>query len=158
MILVNVKGVAYDVSGNPIVLLADQEEERVLPIWIGLLEAHSIAIAMENVVMPRPLTHDLLRNICEQLGAKITRIIITDLKENTFYAEIHLLTEGQEMVIDSRPSDAVALALRTDAPVFITEKLNSQMLLIKDLVDEETFEEIKKTKENLLKEYKKTLH
>lgn len=158
MILVNVKGVAYDVSGNPIVLLADQEEERVLPIWIGLLEAHSIAIAMENVVMPRPLTHDLLRNICEQLGAKITRIIITDLKENTFYAEIHLLTKGQEMVIDSRPSDAVALALRTDAPVFITEKLNSQMLLIKDLVDEETFEEIKKTKENLLKEYKKTLH
>jgi hypothetical protein len=158
VILVNVKGVAYDVSGNPIVLLADQEEERVLPIWIGLLEAHSIAIAMENVVMPRPLTHDLLRNICEQLGAKITRIIITDLKENTFYAEIHLLTKGQEMVIDSRPSDAVALALRTDAPVFITEKLNSQMLLIKDLVDEETFEEIKKTKENLLKEYKKTLH
>ncbi len=158
MILVNVKGVAYDVSGNPIILLTDQEEERVLPIWVGLLEAHSIAIALENVVMPRPLTHDLLRNICEQLGAKISRVVITDLRENTFYAEIHLLLEDQEMVIDSRPSDAVALALRTDAPVFLTEKLTSQMLLIKDLIDEETLEELKQTKESLFKEYKKILH
>ncbi|MCL6448400.1 MAG: bifunctional nuclease family protein [Armatimonadetes bacterium] len=158
MILVNVKGVAYDGSGNPIILLTDQEEERVLPIWVGLLEAHSIAIALENVVMPRPLTHDLLRNICEQLGAKISRVVITDLKENTFYAEIHLLLANQEMVIDSRPSDAVALALRTDAPVFLTEKLTSQMLSIKDLIDEETLEELKRTKENLWQEYKKTLH
>jgi len=158
VILVNVKGVAYDVSGNPIILLTDQEEERVLPIWVGLLEAHSIAIALENVVMPRPLTHDLLRNICEQLGARIARVVITDLKENTFYAEIHLHLKDQEMVIDSRPSDAVALALRTDAPVFLTEKLTSQMLAIKDLIDEETLEELKKTKEDLMKEYKKTLH
>jgi len=158
MILVNVKGVAYDGSGNPIILLTDQEEERVLPIWVGLLEAHSIAIALENVVMPRPLTHDLLRNICDRLGAKISRVVITDLRENTFYAEIHLHLAGQEMIIDSRPSDAVAIALRTDAPVFLTEKLTSQMLLIKELVDEDTLEELKKTKENLLQEYKKTLH
>mgnify|MGYP005841034635 FL=1 len=145
-------------AGNPIILLTDQEEQRVLPIWVGLLEAHSIAVALENVVMPRPLTHDLLRNICEQLGAKISRVIITDLRENTFYAEIHLLLQNREMIIDSRPSDAVALALRTAAPVFLTEKLTSQMLFIKDLIDEEALEELNKTKDTFLAEHKKILH
>lgn len=145
-------------AGNPIILLTDQEEQRVLPIWVGLLEAHSIAVALENVVMPRPLTHDLLRNICEQLGAKISRVVITDLRENTFYAEIHLLLQNREMIIDSRPSDAVALALRTAAPVFLTEKLTSQMLFIKDLIDEEALEELNKTKDTFLAEHKKILH
>ncbi|MGQ9823611.1 MAG: bifunctional nuclease family protein [Desulfotomaculales bacterium] len=158
MIPVNVKGVAYDVTGNPIILLTDQEEERVLPIWVGLLEAHSIAVALENVIMPRPLTHDLLRNICEQLGAKISRVVITDLRENTFYAEIHLLLQNKEMIIDSRPSDAVALALRTAAPVYLNEKLSSQMLFIKDLIDEEAIEELNRVKDTLSKEYKKILH
>jgi len=158
MIHVNVKGVAYDQSGNPIILLTDQEEEKVLPIWVGLMEAYSIAIALENIAMPRPLTHDLLKDLCDQVGAKISRIIISDMKENTFYAEIHLLHKNKEMVIDSRPSDAVALALRTNAPVFLTRELSLQMLLIKDLIDEETLEELEKVKENILKEYKKTLH
>jgi bifunctional DNase/RNase len=158
MIHVNVKGVAYDQSGSPIILLTDQDEQKVLPIWVGIMEAHSIAIALENIDMPRPLTHDLLKNLCDQVGAKISRVIISDLKENTFYAEIHLLYKNKEMVIDSRPSDAVALALRTNAPVFLTRKLSLQMLLIKDLIDEETLEELEKVKESILKEYKKTLH
>jgi hypothetical protein len=158
MIAVNVKGVAYDESGNPIILLTDQEEEKVLPVWVGLLEAHAIAVALEDIAMPRPLTHDLLRNICRQLGAEISYVIITDLRESTFYAEIHLLISDKEMVIDSRPSDAVALALRTAAPVFLTEKLSEQMLQIKDLVDEETAEELQKATNTFFKEYKKTLH
>lgn len=158
MIAVNVKGVAYDVSGNPIILLTDQEEEKVLPIWVGLLEAHAIAVALEDITMPRPLTHDLLRNICNRLGAEISRVVITDLRESTFYAEIHLLLSDREMVIDSRPSDAVALALRTAAPVFLTEKLSAQMLQIKDLIDEETAEELQKATNTFFKEYKKTLH
>lgn len=158
MIAVDVKGVAYDVSGNPIILLTDKKEEKVLPIWIGLLEAHAIAIALENVNMPRPLTHDLLKNICMQLGAEILHVVITDIHENTFFAEIHLQLKDKEMIIDSRPSDAVALALRTSTPVFLTEKLSEQMLLIKDLVDEETSEEIQKATNSFFKEYKKMLH
>jgi len=158
MIAVNVKGVAYDESGNPIILLTDQEEKKVLPIWVGLLEAHAIAVALEDIAMPRPLTHDLLRNICRQLGAEISCVVITDLRESTFYAEIHLLISDKEMVIDSRPSDAVAMALRTAAPVFLTEKLSEQMLQIKDLIDEETAEELQKATNTFFKEYKKTLH
>jgi hypothetical protein len=139
MVPVNVKGVAYDISGNPIILLTDQEDEKVLPIWIGVLEAHAIAVALENISITRPLTHDLMKNICANLGVKISHVVITDLQENTFYAEIYLhqSDKDKEMVIDSRPSDAVALALRTAAPVFLSEKLSEHMLQIKDLLDEE---------------------
>ncbi len=158
MLPVNVKGVAYDVSGNPIILLTDHEDEKVLPIWVGVLEAHAIAVALENISIARPLTHDLMKNICINLGVEISRVVITDLHENTFYAEIYLHLSDKEMVIDSRPSDAVALALRTSAPVFLSEKLREHMLQIKDLLDEETAQELNQETMTLLKESKKTLH
>ncbi|OAT86716.1 bifunctional nuclease family protein [Desulfotomaculum copahuensis] len=159
MIRVNVKGIAYDMSGNPIILLTDQQEERVLPIWVGLLEAHAIAVALEKVAMPRPLTHDLLKTACEQLGANISRVIISDLQDSTFYAEVHLHLPEQEMVLDARPSDAVALALRASAPVFLTDKLTEQMMEIKDIFDDETRAELEQALDpEMLKEYKKSLH
>ncbi len=157
MIRVNVKGIAYDMSGNPIILLTDQEEERVLPIWVGLLEAHSIAVALGQVPPPRPLTHDLFKNACEAMGARISQVVITDLKDNTFYAEVHLALPEQGLVLDARPSDAVALALRAAAPVYLSDKLTEHMLFIKDLFDEETRAELEKIFE-LTKEYKKSLH
>lgn len=157
MIRVNIKGIAYDVSGNPIILLTDEETQRVLPIWVGLLEAHSISVALEHINMPRPLTHDLLKTACDRLGASISRVLISDLHDNTFYAELHLNQGGQEIVIDARPSDAVALALRVNAPVFLNEKLTTQMLDLTELVSEKEASEL----ENMLNatdEKKKLLH
>ncbi len=158
MIPVNVKCVAYDASGNPIILLTDQEDKKVLPIWVGALEAHAIAVALENITMSRPLTHDLLKNICTILGAKISHIVITDLHENTFYAEIHICASGKEMVIDARPSDAIALALRTSAPVFVLQKLSEHMLQIKDILEEEMEDELLQITNTFLKDNKKAIH
>lgn len=159
MIRVTVKGLAYDLSGNPIVLLIDHEEERVLPIWVGLMEVHAIAVVMENMEMPRPLTHDLLKTVCDRVGAQINRVVITNISDNTFYAEIHLAISGNEMIIDSRPSDALALALRASAPIYLTDHLAQEMMLLKDIIDEETREEIEKIfNSDAYREIKKTLH
>lgn len=158
MIPVKVKGIAYDISGNPMILLTDREEEKVLPIWVGLLEAHSIAIALEKLETPRPLTHELMVNICSFLGAKISHVIISDLQDNTFFAELHITKNGHDYPIDARPSDAIALALRTAVPIYLSEKLVNHMLLIKDIIDEKDREELEKMAEELLKEHKKNLH
>ena len=117
---VEIKGLMLDPSSNtPIVILREPESERFLPIWIGLFEAQAIALEIEGVESPRPMTHDLLRSSVLQLGGQVERIVITALRENTFYAEIHLARNGDAVVLDSRPSDAIALALRTEAPVFV---------------------------------------
>lgn len=159
MIRINVKGIAYDISGNPIILLTDQEEEHILPIWVGLLEAHAIAVALGHVTMPRPMTHDLLKAACEALGASISQVVISDLKDSTFYAEIHLALPDQGLILDARPSDAIAVALRAAAPVYLTEKLRDQMLLIRDFFDEETQAELEKVFNTVFsKEQKKSLH
>ena len=110
-------------TNTPIVLLKDLEEKDVVPIWIGFFEASAIATQLENVKLARPMTHDLMRNILETLGAKVLRIEVTDLKENTFYALIHIELDGEHYAIDSRPSDAIALALRTGAPIFVNEEV-----------------------------------
>jgi hypothetical protein len=158
MIPVSVKGIAYDASGNPVVLLIDQKEERVLPIWIGPLEAHAIAVALEKVNLPRPLTHDLLKNVCDRLSAQVSQVIISDLLDNTFYAEVHLVLPKEEMILDARPSDAIALALRATSPVFLSDKLTSHMLNIKDLFDEEAQAELQKILNTSEEEEKKLLH
>ena len=117
---VEIKGLMLDPASNtPIVILREPESERFLPIWIGLLEAQAIALEIEGVESPRPMTHDLLRSSVLQLGGNVQRIVITELRENTFYAEIHVARNGDAVVLDSRPSDAIALALRTEAPVFV---------------------------------------
>jgi hypothetical protein len=115
-----IKGLMLDPTSNvPIVILRDEVGQVFLPIWIGVFEANAIALRLENVETPRPMTHDLLRSALEQLGGHIEKIVISDLKENTFYARIHVSRNGDALEIDARPSDAIALALRTQAPIFV---------------------------------------
>jgi uncharacterized protein len=117
-----VAGITVDPFTNtPIIILKDLEEKDVLPIWIGLLEASSIATALENVQTPRPMTHDLLKAVLDNLGAKVVRIEVNDLKDNTYYAMIHIDFGKKKVVIDARPSDAIALALRVGANIFVEE-------------------------------------
>ena len=110
-------------TNTPIVLLKDLEEKDVVPIWIGFFEASAIATQLEEVKLVRPMTHDLLRNILDILGAQVLRVEVTDLRENTFYALIHIELNGAHYAIDSRPSDAIALALRTGSPIFVNEEV-----------------------------------
>jgi bifunctional DNase/RNase len=124
---VEIKGLMLDPSSNvPIVILRDVENQLFLPIWIGISEAQAIASRIEGIEPPRPMTHDLLRTIVDQLGARVSKIVISDLKENTFFASLHLDRDGKEMVIDARPSDAIALALRTEAPIFVLQSVLDQ--------------------------------
>jgi len=117
-----IKGLMLDpITQMPIIILKDPNGESVLPIWVGLFEANAIALQMEKVPTPRPMTHDLLKNLLGKLEARIQKIVITELKENTFYAVIHLLHQGEAVAVDSRPSDAIALALRAEAPIFVEE-------------------------------------
>jgi hypothetical protein len=122
---VHVESVTVDPrTASPVVLLVEDEgEERRLPIWIGAFEAQSIALAMERVEMPRPNTHDLIKNLVDGLSATIERVVITELRDNTFYAVIECLAEGRRIEIDSRPSDAIAIAIRVGAPLFATEQV-----------------------------------
>jgi bifunctional DNase/RNase len=107
-------------SGTPIIILKDVESETMLPIWVGAYEANAIALEIEKIAPPRPMTHDLLRNLIVELGLKVDRVVVTSLRDNTFYAVIELTTdEGEPMHLDSRPSDAIALALRADCPIFV---------------------------------------
>ncbi|MEZ5306975.1 MAG: bifunctional nuclease family protein [Pyrinomonadaceae bacterium] len=110
-------------SNTPIVVLKGVETERILPIWVGAFEANAIALEIEKVVPQRPMTHDLLRNFIIELGFEVSKIVITDLKENTFYAQIELLKDGEITFFDSRPSDAIALALRSDCPIYVKEEV-----------------------------------
>ena len=117
---VKIKGLMIDPINNmPIVILRDPKSDSVLPIWVGIFEANAIAQQLENVLPPRPMTHDLLRDVIRGLSARISRIVITDLKDNTFYALIHVENAAGPLTIDSRPSDAIALALRASAPIFV---------------------------------------
>ena len=111
-------------SNTPIVVLKSVESERILPIWVGAFEANAIALEIEKIVPQRPMTHDLLRNFIIEIGYSVNKIIISDLKENTFYAVIELNdSEGRTVFFDARPSDAIALALRTDCPIFVEEEV-----------------------------------
>ena len=124
MLEMRVKGLALDQSTNmPIIILEDLAEERALPIWVGTFEANAIALEMENVPTPRPMTHDLIKNILDGVQATVSRIVVNDLKDNTFYAIIFLSMNGNEIAIDSRPSDAIALALRVGAPIYVAERV-----------------------------------
>ena len=107
-------------SGTPIIILKDINSETMLPIWVGAYEANAIALEIEKIAPPRPMTHDLLRNLIVELGLKVDRVVVTSLRDNTFYAVIELTAEdGEPMRLDSRPSDAIALALRADCPIYV---------------------------------------
>src|SRR5215204_1994955 len=117
---VTIKGLMVDpITNMPIIILRDKDGQRVLPIWVGVFEANAIAVQIENVTLPRPMTHDLLRNVIADLRGEVQRIIVSDLRHNTFYATIELLVQGERVAIDARPSDAIALALRAKAPIFV---------------------------------------
>lgn len=117
-----VRGLALDPASNmPIIILRDEEEKRSLPIWVGLFEANAIALELEKIATPRPMTHDLIKNILESVEAKVEKIVVNDLRDNTFFALIHLRLGEEEITVDSRPSDAIALALRAGAPIFVDE-------------------------------------
>jgi bifunctional DNase/RNase len=120
----SIKGLVVDpITNMPIVILHESDGQRVLPIWVGIFEANAIALQVENVATPRPMTHDLLRNVIRDLNADVDRVVVNDLRDNTFYALIHLVVAGEIVVIDARPSDAIALALRVRAPIFAEDSV-----------------------------------
>jgi len=117
-----IKGLMVDpITNMPIIILRDKDGQRVLPIWVGIFEANAIALQMENIATPRPMTHDLLRNAIEDMGGAVRKVVVSDLRENTFYALIYVETASDTIAIDARPSDAIALALRTKAPIFVED-------------------------------------
>ncbi|HTV02525.1 MAG TPA: bifunctional nuclease family protein [Luteitalea sp.] len=117
-----IKGLMMDpVTNLPIVVLRDETGEKTLPIWIGMFEAHSVALQLENSASTRPMTHDLLKHLVEALDGTVTEVHITDVREGTFYALIYLSARGETIAVDARPSDALALALRSRAPVFVAD-------------------------------------
>jgi len=117
-----IKGLMMDpVTNMPILVLRDEAGERTLPIWIGMFEAHAVAIQLENSSSPRPMTHDLLKHVVEALGGTVSEVHITDVRDGTFFALIYLVANGEPLAIDARPSDALALALRTRSPVYVAE-------------------------------------
>jgi bifunctional DNase/RNase len=117
-----IKGLMVDpITNMPIVVLKDKDGDRVLPIWVGVFEANAIALQIENVATPRPMTHDLLRNVIVDLDGAVDRVVVSDLQESTFFAVIHLTVKGEHLVVDARPSDAIALALRMRAPILVEE-------------------------------------
>ncbi len=119
-----IKGLMIDpITNMPIVILKDSDGDRVLPIWVGVFEANAIALQIENIPTPRPMTHDLLKNILSEIEANVDRIVVSELRENTFYAMIYLDRGGQIIAIDARPSDAIALALRTKSPIYVEESV-----------------------------------
>jgi bifunctional DNase/RNase len=119
-----IRGLMMDpVSNMPIVLLKDVGSDTVLPIWVGVYEANAIALEIEKVSTPRPMTHDLIKSVLTGLDALVHKVVVTELKDDTFYAVIWLEREGQVVSIDSRPSDALALALRVDCPIFVDDEV-----------------------------------
>ncbi len=159
MVHMKVRGVALDQQMNPVVLLVDQAETMALPIWIGQAEATAIAMELQGVKPPRPMTHDLLRSVLKSLTTTVTRIVVTDVKDSTYFAEIHLANNGTPMIIDSRPSDAIALALRAEAPIFVAPQVAEQAIALKKPLDDEEMVEFKKFLEKVKpSDFKGTVH
>ncbi|MFQ5829218.1 MAG: bifunctional nuclease family protein [Candidatus Methylomirabilia bacterium] len=150
-----VRGLALDpLSNMPIIILRDEEEKRSLPIWVGIFEANAIALELEKVTTPRPMTHDLIKNILEALQARVLKVVVNDLRENTFFAVLHLQLGGSEVTVDSRPSDAIALALRVGAPIFVDEDVVERSKTVEaakevEAVNPEDKEKVKEWLENL---------
>lgn len=138
MVEVYIVGLSLDPQTNQfVVILREKEGKRFLPIWIGPFEANAIAIALEKINIGRPLTHDLIKNILDTLKVKVEKVFIHSLKENTFYANIYLNLDGKVLEIDSRPSDAMALALRTSSPIFVDSKILEEAGFVEEYSAEE---------------------
>ena len=148
-----IKGLMVDpITNTPIVILRDKDGQRVLPIWVGVFEANAIALQIENVSMPRPMTHALLRNVIQDLHAAVEKLVVCDLQENTFYALIYLQlagAPGERLAIDARPSDAIALALRTRAPIFVEESVIDHAKTVDFSTEQADADRLQKWLENL---------
>ena len=145
-----IKGLMVDpITNMPIVILRDKDGQRVLPIWVGVFEANAIALQIENVTPQRPMTHDLLNNVIHDLRADIQKIVVSDLKDNTFYALIYLMIGGEVTAIDARPSDAIALALRARAPIFVEDKVIDSAKSVDLAPEKQDSERLQKWLENL---------
>jgi uncharacterized protein len=145
-----IRGLMIDpVTNMPIVLLKENDSEAVLPIWVGVYEANAIALEIEKVSTPRPMTHDLLRNLLVGLEATVRKVVVTELRDDTFYAVIWLDRGGEIISIDSRPSDALALALRMDCPIFVEEEVLKTSKQAANLVDRASSDDLRKYLENL---------
>jgi bifunctional DNase/RNase len=133
---VSIAGLTIDTASNtPIIILKTEEDDRAIPIWIGLLEATSIASALQNIKFDRPMTHDLFKNFTDTINTSITKVEVCDLKDNTFYAKIYFTSEDKSFSIDARPSDAIALALRYEAPIFVDEKVIEKSKIGDDIAE-----------------------
>jgi bifunctional DNase/RNase len=145
-----IKGLMVDpITNTPIVILRDREGDRVLPIWVGIFEANAIALQIENVTTARPMTHDLLRNVIQDLKASVERIVVSDVQDNTYYAMIYLARNGETLAIDARPSDAIALALRARAPIFVEERVVEHARTVDFSADKPDSERLQKWLQNL---------
>lgn len=150
LIEMTIKGLMVDpITNMPIVILKDKQGDRVLPIWVGIFEANAIALQIENISTPRPMTHDLLRNIITDLEGSVDRVVVSDLKDNTFYAIIHLTVRGERVAIDARPSDAIALALRTRSPILVEETVIDNAKTVDFTSDRADSERLQKWLESL---------
>ena len=145
-----IRGLMMDpVTNMPIVILKDPTSDSVLPIWVGIYEANAIALEIEKVTTPRPMTHDLLKNVLTGLDTQVHKVVVTELREDTFFAVIWLERDGRIISIDSRPSDALALALRVDCPIFVEDDVHKSSKLASSVSDRVSSEELRKWLENL---------
>lgn len=151
MIQMEVGGLGFDPRNfSPLVLLKDKDELNFLPIWIGIFEATAIAMELQGVKAPRPMTHDLLKDVIDKFGARITRVVINDIKEGTFYAIVEVETkDAKKLELDARPSDAIALAVRSSCPVFVSEVVMMQSKLVNAEKDAEETQKFKDFIENM---------
>ncbi|MBV8672492.1 MAG: bifunctional nuclease family protein [Acidobacteriaceae bacterium] len=145
-----IRGLIVDPSTNmPIVLLKDPQSEALLPIWVGIYEAQAIALEVEKAQAPRPLTHDLLKNLVHGLNAQVQRVVVTELKDDTFYAVIWMEQNGEVVAMDSRPSDALALALRADCPIFVDEDVLRAAKVLPNPAEQVSSQDVRKWLEGL---------
>ena len=145
-----IRGLLMDpVTNTPIVILKDAKSDMVLPIWVGIYEANAIALEIEKVSTPRPMTHDLIKNVLTGLDAHVHKVVVTELKEDTFYAVIWMEREGRVISVDSRPSDALALALRVDCPIYVDDEVLKNSKKAQSASDPATSEELRKWLEGL---------
>ena len=145
-----IRGLMMDpVTNMPIVILKDLDGNSVLPIWVGVYEANAIALEIEKVTTPRPMTHDLIKNLLMGLGSGLRKVVVSELKDDTFYAVIWMERDGEMIAIDSRPSDALALALRLDCPIFVEDDVLKSSKVSNAVSDKANSEELRRWLENL---------
>src|SRR5256886_9948387 len=145
-----IRGLMMDpVTNMPIVVLKDPSSEAVLPIWVGIYEANAIALEIEKVATPRPMTHDLIKNVLTGLDSKVHKVVVTELRDDTFFAVIWIEREGRFISIDSRPSDALAIAMRLDCPIFVEDEVLKSSKLAATVSDRVSNEELRKLLENM---------